>query len=448
MTDHPHDRDHHDHDHEVHTIAERFERGWMVFALAMLVVFTVLIFHAILTHGQQIAVTEGRQQPSEIFAQERFAQPGVRQTGSNQYEVSVVVQSFAFLPTEIRLPEGAETTFYITSRDVIHGYQVQDTTINFEIIPGEVAIFNYTFREPGEYRVICNQYCGTGHHNMLGMVVVESREEIIRREAEEMAAAERGELEARIAELTARLEETLPVVTEPGRLELSMDELPAETRSVMITVTTEDGRVSSSAFETREAIESLTLMIVGEEVDVPEVEPEETPPQEGEPAPEVEAVPEVEDLEPLTAEEFIWPELGAEVYTAHCASCHQAEGQGIPGAFPPLAGHLPEFITRHHVPEFIEDDVGRHYLINVLLYGLQGAITARGQTYDALMPAFGYLSDQEIAAVLNHTLHAWGNDELLPETFVAYVPGEITLQRDQGLTPLDVYEQRQELELE
>lgn len=51
-----------------HHVIEKFERGWMVFALAMLVVFMVLVLHAVFTHGENIARTTERAQPSEILA--------------------------------------------------------------------------------------------------------------------------------------------------------------------------------------------------------------------------------------------------------------------------------------------------------------------------------------------------------------------------------------------
>ena len=53
---------------------------------------------------------------------------------------------------------------------------------------------------------------------------------------------------------------------------------------------------------------------------------------------------------------------GAKIY-AQCAGCHQANGQGIPGAFPPLAGHVAEILSKAG---------GREYLIKVLLWRRQG----------------------------------------------------------------------------
>lgn len=130
---------------------------------------------------------------------------------------------------------------------------------------------------------------------------------------------------------------------------------------------------------------------------------------------------------------------GEQVYTTQCAACHQASGEGIPGVFPPLAGHMPDLVAA---------EGGRDYVINVLLYGLQGAIEVHGATYNGVMPPMAHLSDEQIADVLNYTLTAWGNDEELPEGFEAIEAGEVEEQRGQNLSMADVYEQRQALELE
>ena len=130
---------------------------------------------------------------------------------------------------------------------------------------------------------------------------------------------------------------------------------------------------------------------------------------------------------------------GEAVYVAQCAACHQADGQGVAGAFPPLAGH---------VPDIYDLEGGRAWLIHVVLYGLAGEIEADGVTYDGVMPALPQLSDAEIAAVLNHIVTAWDNEELLDEPFVDYEPEEVAEERDLGLTAADVLEERRDLGLD
>lgn len=134
-----------------------------------------------------------------------------------------------------------------------------------------------------------------------------------------------------------------------------------------------------------------------------------------------------------------WAQLGQETFDANCAACHQASGEGVPAAFPPLAGHLPDVVAA---------DGGRQYLIHVLLYGLQGEIDVNGATYNGVMPAWAQFSDEQIAAVLNYALHSWGNDEMLPEGFEPLAADEIAAERDLGLSADDVHAQREALGLD
>ena len=88
--------------------------------------------------------------------------------------------------------------------------------------------------------------------------------------------------------------------------------------------------------------------------------------------------------------------VGAQVYGDNCAACHQAEGQGIEGVFPPLRDD----------PLVTAGTPGDH--INVILKGMSG-VTINGVAYSAAMAPWGQLSDEEIAAVATYTATAWGN---------------------------------------
>lgn len=88
---------------------------------------------------------------------------------------------------------------------------------------------------------------------------------------------------------------------------------------------------------------------------------------------------------------------GKAVYTSRCAACHQATGVGLAGVFPPLAGS--EWVTGK--PQT---------LAAILLHGIDGPLTVKGNKYNGAMPAFkDQLNDAEIAAVLTHIRSTWGN---------------------------------------
>ncbi len=83
-----------------------------------------------------------------------------------------------------------------------------------------------------------------------------------------------------------------------------------------------------------------------------------------------------------------------------CAVCHQATGQVIAGSFPPLAGSEWANAENVAVP------------IRIVLHGLQGQITVKGQRYNSVMPAYGTgapMNDADVAAVVSYVRSAWGN---------------------------------------
>lgn len=125
---------------------------------------------------------------------------------------------------------------------------------------------------------------------------------------------------------------------------------------------------------------------------------------------------------------------GEAVYAANCVACHQATGQGVPGAFPPLAGG--------HAAELAAADGGRDYLIHALLYGVQGPIEVAGASYNGLMPAWQQLSDAQIAAVLNYVTTAWDNADVLADDVAPFAADEIAAARGEGLAGAAVLEQR------
>jgi cytochrome c oxidase subunit 2 len=297
-----------------HEIA-KWERRWIAFSGLLTLLFVILIAYSLATEGAHIAQSAARGNPTTILANQLFANPGVRVTGPNSLQVSIVGQAFVWQPERIRVPVGAEIEFYLTARDVIHGWQVENTNLNVEVIPGEVSRLRTTFNRVGSYRVTCNEYCGIGHQNMLGWIEV----------------------------------------------------VPASQWAV-------DTAVTSSALSATGGID------------------------------------------------------GARVYAANCASCHGANGAGIVGAFPPLAGHVAAIANR---------DGGRGYLIDALLYGLMGAISVNGVTYNNVMPGWAQLSDGEIAAVLDHILALDGSiaDPFTPEAVAA--------ERGKGLTAAEVLALRQ-----
>jgi mono/diheme cytochrome c family protein len=97
-------------------------------------------------------------------------------------------------------------------------------------------------------------------------------------------------------------------------------------------------------------------------------------------------------------------EVGRKLYNAAaCNTCHQPNGMGLPGAFPPLVGS--EWVTG-----------SEERVIRIVLHGLVGPIKVKGADYNSAMPAFGRVAgsgynwtDDKVAAVLTYIRQEWGN---------------------------------------
>ncbi|MGD2135421.1 MAG: hypothetical protein PVF27_04635 [Gemmatimonadales bacterium] len=86
-------------------------------------------------------------------------------------DIYMAAQQYAWRPV-LRLERGAEYTLHLSSLDVNHGFSLHPMNINFQIVPGYDYGLTVTPTETGDFRVICNEFCGIGHHLMLGKIEV------------------------------------------------------------------------------------------------------------------------------------------------------------------------------------------------------------------------------------------------------------------------------------
>ncbi len=96
----------------------------------------------------------------------------------------------------------------------------------------------------------------------------------------------------------------------------------------------------------------------------------------------------------LTKEQQI--EAGKAHFAGTCSTCHQANGEGMPGVFPPLAKS-----------DLLAKDPKR--AVDIVLHGLSGKVTVNGTDYNSVMPPMNQLSDDEVANIVTYVLNSWGN---------------------------------------
>lgn len=153
-----------------------YERIWIWAAALMITAFLGAMVYAASFHAVHPPSHVETVDPLRVKVDTEFSAPGVFPREDGSVRVVAVAEMFRFLPSVIRVPEGRPVHFRMTSPDVLHGFQVVGTNANVMVVPGYVTDFTITFPRPGEYLLLCNEYCGLSHHLMQGKVIVEGGE--------------------------------------------------------------------------------------------------------------------------------------------------------------------------------------------------------------------------------------------------------------------------------
>ena len=155
-----------------------YEKIWLVVAVLLIAGFISTVTYGATAVGVQMIDDDGGTIDANALDEDpRFSDPRVEQVGENHYAAYVVAQQFIFRPDPITVPANSTVTFYVTSPDVIHGFEVVGTNANTMVVPGQVSKLTVTVDDPGEYGILCNEYCGNGHHTMEGKLIVKPEDE-------------------------------------------------------------------------------------------------------------------------------------------------------------------------------------------------------------------------------------------------------------------------------
>jgi len=160
--------------------AHRAEKVWIVIAFIWCMILFAMMPLWHLRGGQnttgirhRVEPTDFRDRTNEFIADYQVGEeagiPIVEPPpGSDVYLIGMMWQWRPIL----RLQEGAEYTLHLSSLDVNHGFNLYPFNVNFQVVPGYDYALKLTPSEPGEYRIVCNEFCGIGHHLMVGRVEV------------------------------------------------------------------------------------------------------------------------------------------------------------------------------------------------------------------------------------------------------------------------------------
>jgi len=168
---------------------DRAERSAIVIAASLMCVFFAALVYA--AAGLRLSL------PTCVTDVAPFKEGKIIDKGNHHYEVHMVARMWAFDPPEVRLPPGSDVDLYLSALDVTHGLYIEHTNVNLMAVPGSVNAARIHFDKEGAYDVICHEYCGVGHHNMMGKFVIATGATVAAAAAPapggERSAAERGQ---------------------------------------------------------------------------------------------------------------------------------------------------------------------------------------------------------------------------------------------------------------
>lgn len=152
----------------------KYEKIWLIFGISSLLFFLSIVGVSAFYLGNQPPSCLTTIDPEKVDETAPFDKPGLKKVEGKDwdYELVYVAQAFSYNPVEVEIPVGAKVKVIATTKDVIHGFSVAGTNINMMLEPGYVSEYVTTFDKVGEFLIVCNEYCGTGHHFMMSKIKV------------------------------------------------------------------------------------------------------------------------------------------------------------------------------------------------------------------------------------------------------------------------------------
>jgi cytochrome c oxidase subunit 2 len=94
-------------------------------------------------------------------------------TAATPNEIEIMAEKFDYTPDTIKVKVGQPVTFVLTSIDRVHGFKMPDFGVRTDIVPGLETRVTITPTKPGTFAFFCDVFCGNGHEDMSGTLIVE-----------------------------------------------------------------------------------------------------------------------------------------------------------------------------------------------------------------------------------------------------------------------------------
>jgi cytochrome c oxidase subunit 2 len=161
----------------------RVELIWIAvaFAWGLVMFFMMIYWHA--TGAQNLANETYRTTPNAFFAKvernvadwktrELNGVPVVKPPAGA--DVYLLGRMWLWYPV-LELERGQTYRLHLSSLDLQHGFSLQPININVQVHPGYEHVLTMTPNKSGEYTIVCNEFCGLGHHTMMGKIFIVDR---------------------------------------------------------------------------------------------------------------------------------------------------------------------------------------------------------------------------------------------------------------------------------
>src|SRR5688572_12315965 len=145
-------------------LMDKVERGVIITSLLLMGLFVFSILYAQGKYKSDV--------PECLPYDKAYTEPKVVKLADSTYQVFAVASMWQFQPSEIYIPIGSEVDFFLTSKDVVHGFNIAPKNVNMMAVYGAINKTTVKFDKPGVYDIVCHEYCGVGHQNMRAQVIV------------------------------------------------------------------------------------------------------------------------------------------------------------------------------------------------------------------------------------------------------------------------------------
>lgn len=143
---------------------DRYEKLVLQISSVLMIMFAAAVAWSVFGLGVKL--------PTCLPDARAFTRGELIQHAERRYEVHYLAKMWMYEPTEIEVPKGSTVDIYLTSADVVHGFNIIGTNVNLMAVPGSMNRATVTFDRPGTFQVVCHEYCGAGHAMMAGKITV------------------------------------------------------------------------------------------------------------------------------------------------------------------------------------------------------------------------------------------------------------------------------------